>query len=87
MRICPAADPTDGLLDVVVAGTLDRRTLLRIKPRVYRGTHVDHPLVTSYRARTVTLGGPDITCYVDGERAYPLPVTVTCVPGALALIR
>ena len=55
MRICPDADPTDGLLDVVVAGRVDRRTLIRVKPRIYQGTHVSHPLVRSYRARTVEL--------------------------------
>lgn len=87
MRICPAADPTDGLLDVVVAGAVGRATLARIKPRVYRGTHVDHPLVHSFRARTVELSAEGITGYVDGERAYPLPVTVTAHPGALRLLK
>jgi diacylglycerol kinase (ATP) len=86
MRICPAADPTDGLLDVVVAGAAGRLTLLRIKPRVYRGTHVDHPLVSVFRARTVELEGEGIIGYADGERTFPLPVTVTCVPGALTLL-
>ncbi|HKE65136.1 MAG TPA: diacylglycerol kinase [Micromonosporaceae bacterium] len=86
MRICPAADATDGLLDVVVAGSIGRATLVRIKPRVYAGTHVSHPMVTSYRARVVTVDAPDITAYVDGERAAPLPVTVTAVPGALTLL-
>jgi diacylglycerol kinase (ATP) len=86
MRICPAADPTDGLLDVVVGGAMDRRTLMRLKPSVYRGTHVDHPLVTSYRARTVELACDAIVGYADGERSYPLPLTVTADPGALLLL-
>jgi diacylglycerol kinase (ATP) len=86
MRICPAADPTDGLLDVVVAGAVGRATLVRIKPRVYAGTHVEHPLVATFRARTVELDAAGITAYVDGEPAYPLPVTVTAVPGALRLL-
>jgi diacylglycerol kinase (ATP) len=86
MRICPAADPTDGLLDVVVAGAVGRATLVRIKPRVYRGTHIDHPLVNSFRARTVELAAEGIVGYADGERCYPLPVTITCEPGALRLL-
>jgi len=86
MRICPAADPTDGLLDVVVAGAVGRLTLMRIKPRVYRGTHVGHPMVTAFRATTVEIEAEGITGYADGERTFPLPVTVTCVPGALALL-
>ncbi|HEV7898920.1 MAG TPA: diacylglycerol kinase [Planosporangium sp.] len=86
MRICPTADPTDGLLDVVVAGAVGRLTLMRIKPRVYRGTHVDHPMVTTFRARTVELAGEGIIGYADGERTFPLPVTVTAVAGALTLL-
>ncbi|SCL72707.1 diacylglycerol kinase [Micromonospora peucetia] len=87
MRVCPDADPTDGLLDVVVGGRFDRRTLMRVKPRIYRGTHVTHPLVSSYRARTVELSAEGITTYADGERALDLPLTVTAAPAALRLLR
>ncbi|WP_234361322.1 diacylglycerol kinase family protein [Plantactinospora sp. BB1] len=87
MRICPTADPTDGLLDVVYAGPVSRTTLTRIKPRVYRGTHLAHPMVHTQRARTVELVAEDIVGYADGERALPLPVTVTAVPGAVRLLR
>jgi diacylglycerol kinase (ATP) len=87
MRICPDADPTDGLLDVIVGGRFTRRELMRIKPRVYSGTHVTHPLVRTYRARTVELDAAAITAYVDGERATDLPVTVTAVPAAVRVLR
>ncbi|MFY1631947.1 diacylglycerol kinase family protein [Solwaraspora sp. WMMB335] len=94
MRICPAADPTDGLLDVVVVGPIGRGTLIRMKPRVYRGSHVHHPMVRTYRAREVvidTVAAPGrrtgIIGYADGERLGPLPLTVTAVPGALRLLR
>jgi diacylglycerol kinase (ATP) len=87
MRICPAADPTDGLLDVVVAGAIGRVTLVRVKPRIYAGTHVDHPAVNAYRARTVELHASGITAYADGERTIDLPVTVEAVPAAVRLLR
>jgi diacylglycerol kinase (ATP) len=95
MKMCPAADPADGLLDVVVAGPLSRLTLLRLQPTVYKGTHVAHPAVSSYRGHTVTIdarapGGSGvsagITAYADGERTYALPITVTADPGALTLL-
>jgi diacylglycerol kinase (ATP) len=85
-RITPAADATDGLLDVVVAQPLSRWTFMRIRPRVRVGTHVEHPLVDSYRARRIELDSPGITAYADGERIMPLPITVTCVPGALTVL-
>ncbi|MEU2610127.1 diacylglycerol kinase [Micromonospora sp. NPDC007271] len=87
MRICPDADPTDGLLDVVVGGRFDRRTLIRVKPRIYQGTHVAHPLVRVHRARTVELDAAGITTYADGERSADLPVRITAVPGAVRLLR
>jgi diacylglycerol kinase (ATP) len=87
MRICPDADPTDGLLDVVVGGRFTRRELMRIKPRVYAGTHVTHPLVSTYRAKTVEMAAEDITVYVDGERGIALPLTVEAVPGAVRVLR
>lgn len=86
MRIVPAADPADGLLDVVVGGRLSAAQVVRLKPRLYAGTHVSHPLVTEYRASTVELAGADVVGYADGERACPLPVAITAVPGALTLL-
>jgi diacylglycerol kinase (ATP) len=85
-KLVPAADPTDGMLDIVVGKPMGRLTFARIRPSVYEGTHVDSPLVETYRARTVEIVSEGITAYADGERICPLPITVTCVPGALNLL-
>ena len=86
MRICPAAVATDGLLDLVIVGPIGRATFVRIKPQVYAGTHILHPAVRSYRAKTVGIDADGIIAYADGERTSPLPVTVTAVSGALTLL-
>ncbi|MGA5196988.1 diacylglycerol kinase [Streptomyces exfoliatus] len=86
MRICADARTDDGLLDVTVVGDCDRRTLLKVFPRVYKGTHLSHPAVTTYRVRSLTLDAPDTTGYADGEPLGPLPLTVECVPGALRVL-
>ena len=87
MLICPDADPADGLLDVVVAASLGRGALVRLKPRLRRGTHVTDPRVGSYRAREVRIGAADIVGYADGERIGALPLVVSCEPGAVRLLR
>ena len=87
MLICPEADPTDGLLDVVVAAPLGRGALVRLKPRLRRGTHVSDPRVAAYRAREVRIGAPDIIAYADGERVAALPLVVSCEAGAVRLLR
>jgi diacylglycerol kinase (ATP) len=84
MRICPGADPADGLFDVTVVGPLGRRELVRSRPLLTAGTHVDHPAVTVHRAARVELacdGG--VSTYADGEPVAPLPAVAECVPGAL----
>ncbi|GAA1854296.1 diacylglycerol kinase [Asanoa iriomotensis] len=86
MRICPDADPADGTLDLTVVRPISRTTLVRVKPRIYAGTHVSHPAVDTYRATRVELAADGIVGYADGERVAPLPVTVECVPGALSVL-
>ncbi|MFI7009573.1 diacylglycerol kinase [Streptomyces sp. NPDC050145] len=86
MRICADAEMDDGLFDVTVVGDCSRATLLRVFPRVYKGTHLTHPKVTVYRARRVELAAPDITAYADGEPVGALPLAAECVPGAVRVL-
>ncbi|MFJ7178958.1 diacylglycerol kinase [Streptomyces massasporeus] len=86
MRICPGADLTDGLFDVTVVGDCSRATLLRMFPRVYRGTHVDHPKVTVLRAARVEIAAEGVTGYADGEPLGPLPLSARCVRGGVRVV-
>jgi len=86
MKVCPAADPTDGLFDVTVVGPTTRLQLMRTKPLLTDGTHVEHPMVTVYRAARVELSSPGVTTYADGEPVAPLPAVTECVPAALTLV-
>lgn len=88
MRICPEAEPADGLLQAVVIGDVSRGTFLRVFPRVFRGGHVRHPDVATYRGRTIVVEAADPGAaadqmWADGDLLGPLPVTCEVVPGAL----
>ena len=84
MRVCPDADPADGLLDVVVVRALRIPAFLRVFPRVFAGTHVRHPAVEVLRARRVRLEAPGIVAYADGERVGPLPLDLRGGAGRAA---
>jgi diacylglycerol kinase (ATP) len=86
LRIAPGADPADGLLEVVVVGPISRRELVRTRPRLAAGTHVDHPAVTVLRGREVALHGVGLTTYADGEPVCALPAVSVCVPGAVGVL-
>lgn len=83
--ICPDADPADGLLDVVLVRLAGRLRLLRLLPRVYRGTHAGVPEVTMRRVRSVRLAAPGVTAYADGDPIGALPLTVDVAPAALTI--
>ncbi|MBA3338749.1 MAG: hypothetical protein H0T54_03195 [Geodermatophilaceae bacterium] len=90
IRICPDADPNDALLDITVVGPISRRRLIQITPTLRRGEHVDHPSVTTYRARSISLTSdamPAVSAYADGEPISALPVTAICQPGALRVLQ
>ena len=86
MKVCPGADPSDGLFDVTVVGATSRLELMRTKPRLTAGTHVEHPMVTVHRAARVELSSPGVTTYADGEPVAPLPAVAECVPDALTVV-
>ncbi|WP_329032396.1 diacylglycerol kinase [Streptomyces sp. NBC_01725] len=86
MRICAGAAMDDGLFDVTVVGDCSRATLLKVFPRVYRGTHLSHPKVTVHRTSKITLAAPGLTGYADGEPLGPLPLTAECVAGAVRVL-
>ncbi|HZC26732.1 MAG TPA: diacylglycerol kinase [Actinopolymorphaceae bacterium] len=83
LRICEGADPSDGLLDIAVVGGLSRHELVTLFPKLSKGTHLTHPAVTMYRAKTVNLDSSRLVSYADGERMGQLPLTAECVPDAL----
>ncbi|QTX04434.1 diacylglycerol/lipid kinase family protein [Agromyces archimandritae] len=82
MRIVPHAALDDGLLDVFIVHPLPRIGLLRVFPRVFSGTHIDHPAVEFRTAKRVRIDG-DAVAYADGERLGELPIEAEVQPGAL----
>ncbi|MEV6079095.1 diacylglycerol kinase [Streptomyces sp. NPDC052069] len=86
MRICADAVVDDGLFDVTVVADCGRATLLKVFPKVYRGTHLSHPKVTVHRVSSIELAAAGVTAYADGEPLGPLPLTATCVPGAVRVL-
>jgi len=68
MLIAPGADPSDGLIEFVRWGPIGRLGLVRTLPRLYDGTHLEHPLASRKAVRHVefNLAAP-VDVMVDGE--------------------
>lgn len=87
MKMAPAADPTDGMLDVIfVKGTSKLRFLSNL-PKVFKGTHVELDEIEVHRAREVVMRADrPFDVYADGDPITTLPTTVRVIPGALRVI-
>lgn len=82
MKVCPNADLTDDLLDVMVLSPISKLEFLRVFPKVYAGTHINHRAVKILRGKRVHINSVAIA-YADGERIGALPVHTESVPSAL----
>lgn len=82
MNVCPDANLTDGLFDVMVLGKVSRIELLKVFPKVYTGRHVGHPAVSFYRCQKIEIIGSG-SSFADGEPISALPLSAECVPNAL----
>ena len=83
MLICPKADPYDGLLDVTIIHPVGRLKLLRLFPEMYSGKFVRDPCVEQLRVREVTVEGPGLVGFGDGEMIAAAPLTSAACPRAL----
>ncbi len=68
MLIAPDADPSDGLIEFVRWGPIGRLALLRMLPRLYDGTHLEHPLASRKPVKHVEFKIPvPVDVLIDGE--------------------
>ena len=84
MLIAPQADSGDGYIEYVRWGPIGRLGLLRMLPRLYDGTHIDHPLASRRAVKRVefALDGP-VDVMVDGEIVTVNCKTLEILPGVL----
>jgi diacylglycerol kinase (ATP) len=84
MLIAPHADPSDGLIEFVRWGPIGRLGLLRTLPKLYDGTHIEHPLASRRAVRRIEFK-PDapIDIMIDGEVATLELRSLSIFPAAV----
>jgi YegS/Rv2252/BmrU family lipid kinase len=69
--VCPDARADDGVLDVLVAQAVSRLTILRLIPKIMRGTHTHEPVLRLFQARRVRIESREpLVVEADGEFPY-----------------
>jgi len=81
MLMAPDAAIDDGWFDVVVVGPMSRRSLTATFPKIFKGSHGQHPAVQFYRARAAWVEtDPPKTLLPDGELFGSTPTQVAVHP-------
>jgi len=84
MLIAPQADPSDGFIEFVRWGPIGRLGLLRMLPRLYDGTHVEHPLAQRRAVRHVEFDSSvPVDVLIDGEILSLKCKSLDILPSAL----
>jgi diacylglycerol kinase (ATP) len=86
MLVVPEASVTDAKLDLLILNKITRFKLVKIFPRVYKGTHVTDPAVELLEATKVEIAADGMPIYSDGEYVGQAPFTATLIPAALLVI-
>ena len=84
MLIAPGADPSDGFIEFVRWGPIGRWGLLRMLPRLYDGTHIEHPLASRKSVKHVEFNIPvPVDVLIDGEIVSLKCKSLDILPSAL----
>lgn len=88
MRMAPAADPRDGLLDVVMLHAGGRIVTAAFLASFLSGRHLDRPGVSSFRTDHLVLRGPlPFGLQVDGDVfETPMPLDLSVKPRSLHIL-
>ncbi len=88
MYTAPQANLADGFLDVMVAGDLNKPEFLWSLPRLYKGTHLTHPKVTTKKAKEIEIKSLSQKLFLqaDGELLGEVPARFRILPAALNIV-
>lgn len=82
MKVCPDARIDDGMFDIMILRPVSKYEFLKVFPKVYKGTHINHPKIEILQGKKVTIIA-DAISYADGERIGELPLNAKIEPRAL----
>ena len=87
MMIAPKADATDGFIEYVRWSPVGRLRLIGLFPRLFTGTHIDHPLASRAAVRRVELDLDEpVNAMVDGEILRLRCQSIEILPSALDVV-
>lgn len=87
MKQAPHAIPDDGLFDLTIIRKVKKRRVIRHVRKIYNGSHLKLPYVSSLRTDTVSITSRcPISLEVDGESLGHTPLEFSVIPSSIKVI-
>jgi len=87
MIIAPNATLDDGLLDSIMVGDITMYDLIKIRPKLYDGTHIDHVKFKETKVSEISIESEEnLVIEADGDIVGEGPVSIKVVPSALNVL-
>jgi diacylglycerol kinase (ATP) len=87
MIIAPNATLDDGLLDSIMIGDISMYDLIKIRPKLYDGTHIHHEKFKETKVSEISIESEEkLIIEADGDIVGEGPVSIRVVPSALNVL-
>ena len=87
MVIAPNAALDDGLLDSIIIGDISRYDLIKIRPKLYDGTHIGHEKFRETKVQEISIESEEkLIVEADGDIIGENPVSIKVIPSALNVL-
>jgi diacylglycerol kinase (ATP) len=87
MKVTPNALLDDGALDILILKAMSKFQLVKTFPKVFRGSHLDHPAVQMLRGRRIEVAAErTMQVFGDGDHIGTLPATFEVLDGAIRVV-
>jgi diacylglycerol kinase (ATP) len=87
MIIAPNATLNDGLLDSIIIGDISAYDLIKIRPKLYDGTYIDHEKFKETKVSEISIESDEtLIIEADGDVIGESPVSIRVVPSALNVL-
>ena len=85
--IAPHASLCDGLLNAIVVGDVSRFEMLKIRPTIYNGSHINHPRIREIKTSAVKIESDEhLIVEADGDIIGECPASFSVLPSAIKVV-
>lgn len=87
MKVSPHSVVDDGLLEVILVGEVSRFEFLKTFPKVFSGSHLSHPAISTYQGRRIKISSEkELAVGLDGDVIHRSEIEIVIDPLSVPII-